>query len=111
AIDERVDRGMQRGRVGEQRRDVLEDDAGLREVGDVADAGLQVGFGHGPFCTPLVRAGASGRNQIGFRAMLSLRVSKWRFGPDGFPVPPTVAICCPWRTRAPRSVRFSRLWA
>jgi hypothetical protein len=36
-IGEAVDRGAEGRGVGEERRDVLEDDPGLREVGDVAD--------------------------------------------------------------------------
>ena len=45
--DDQVDDGRERDRIGEHRRDVLEDDAGLREVGDVADQGFDLVDLHG----------------------------------------------------------------
>ena len=52
--------------------------------------------------TPLLADAAA------LRATLSLRISKWRFGPEVFPVSPTVAIWSPWWTTSPGSARLSR---
>src|SRR5262249_43915981 len=41
--DEGFDHGAEGIRVGEQRRDVLEDDPGFREIRDVADETLEIG--------------------------------------------------------------------
>ena len=47
-IGEGVDERGQSFGVAQQRGDVIEEDAGLGEVGDVADEGLEVGVvGHG----------------------------------------------------------------
>src|SRR5439155_20879647 len=80
ALDEAVDHRPEGRSVGEERGDVLEDDAGLREVGDVADPGPEID--HRPFCTTSPRrdaavpSGSGGRKKSGFRATLSLRISK-----------------------------------
>src|SRR5262249_39227930 len=41
-----VDRSAQAGRVLQQRRDVVEENAGFREIGDVSNLGLEIVHGH-----------------------------------------------------------------
>src|SRR5262249_53351948 len=110
ALGQVVDGPSERRPVGQQRRDVLEDDARLGEVRNVADVALQL-HAHPP-PPPNSVSGApgsrarkppalpgAGKNCSGSYAELSLRTSKWRFGPVARPDCPTLAISWPQRTR------------